>query len=867
MAPEVSARHPLSRVTRLLFSRGMHLMLGVVALGFCVFAGIDASKVRPNDGTLWLLGRPELIILDVPPRLGAPASPLQPGDRIVGIGNKLVRSPQNAASLLSQQKVGASVDYLIEREGEMRVETVLLTPFRAVGHTYLYHVLLAAAYTLIGFLVYLRSRNDQPARLFFLLCLTFAVFFITNQNRSSYFWGDIITQNGGALARFLLPALFLHFFLVFPEKKLILTRHPFLEPLLYLLPGMFYVRFALDQFFGERGASIGTTDWLILGLYFASGLVALLHSYFSYRDPLQKERVRILTIGTLTGVLPFLLFKVGLESITSNEVLGIVGQVPLLAIPVSFGYCIARYRVMQIELLIKRSLVYTLLTAGVLLIYLSLVLVLGGLILRLSGPTSQLVSVGATLIIAAALWPARARIQSAVDRKFFRARDDMTSVLQAISREIPRLIQRDALLERVGQRLRETLDIPRLAIYLRTLRAGQPRWTLASSSLRNPGGLRHEEIVSAFPEELFLDAIVRIIARRNEPFWTEPPRKVRQDPHLAITREQAELAQRLQEQDGLASAGIALLVPLATQGRLIGLIALPFKLGDEAYRLPELELLTLVAGQLALQVENARLYEEEVAKQKLEEEMAMARTIQSRLLPNRIPHVPGAELQAVNISSRQVSGDYYDLIEREDGWLGLIISDVSGKGMPASLLASSLQAAMRAQCDTGAPPSTVMARVNRQLHASTDPQHFATLFLAFYHPGKHILCYSCGGHNAPILLRRDGSVDLLEKGGLPLGAFDFGEYEEDTVHLEQGDLLFMYTDGLTETKNSDDEDFGTDRLEAFLRENRDRSAEQILTRVHQAVKDFCGREEADDDITLIALKITGRGSPEEGELT
>ncbi len=862
MAVEHAQRSPLDRVGRLLFSRPAHLVLATLALAFAVFAVIDATKERPNDGTVWLLGRPELVVLDVPLRPGTQASLLQPGDRILGIANKLVRGPQEAASLLRKQQIGSTVDYLIERDGQVRSLPVRLTPFRNVDRSYVLNVLLAIVYLLVGFFVYLRSRNEEAARLFFLLCLTFAVFFVTIQNQSSYFWGDIISQNGGALARFLLPALFLHFFLVFPEKKLLLARHPYLAPLLYLLPAMFFIKFTRDQFFGDQGAHIGVTDWLALGLYFTAGLAALLHSYFSYRDPIQKQRVRILTLGTLTGVLPFLLFKVGLTGLTSDQRWGAIGLMPLVAIPVSFGYCIARYSVMQVELLLRRSFVYTLLTGSVLLSYLAVVAVLGFLVLRMSGPTSQLVSVGATLAVAAVLWPVRARVQGSVDRRFLRDREDLAVAVQEFSRQIPRLIQREALLQQVGERLCHLLDLPLLGIYLRGGRGDGASCELAAAVRATAEGAQARTAEAVMPPVLSQDAILRVLEERGEPYWIERPRGGADQP--AVTREQLELARRLAQQAELADAGLSLLVPLVAQGRLIGVFALPAKPTGELYRLQEIELVTLVSGQMALQIENARLYEEEVAKQKLEEEMAMARAIQSRLLPSSLPSVPGVELDAVNVSSRQVSGDYYDVITMEGDRLGLVISDVSGKGMPASLLASNLQAALRAQCDTGAGPGTILARVNRQLHASTDPQHFATLFFAVFEPEVRRLRYSSGGHNAPILVRRDGRAELLEEGGLPLGAFDFGDYAEGTVDLAPGDLLFLYTDGLTETRNLDDEEFGTERVERILRQCRGLPLGDLIARVREEVRSFRGREEAEDDITLLALRVADR-SAEPGE--
>ncbi|MFO7652195.1 MAG: SpoIIE family protein phosphatase [Candidatus Krumholzibacteriia bacterium] len=849
---------PLSGLLGALASRGLHLALGVLAVGFVVFAGIDAARTRPSDGTEWLLGRAELQVLRVVDSRNPERTPLQPGDRILGIGHRLVESAAAAAEQLKRQPPGTSVSYLIERQGRQFEVPVPLAASRVVGVPYLVNVVLTLVYFTIGFLVYLRSRNERPARLFFLLCLLFGMYFMTNLDESRYFWGDLLTQNVGAFVRFFLPALFVHFFLVFPQEKRFLTRHPFLSPLPYLLPSMFYVRFTLDQLVGRQGASIGPTIWIVLGLYYVAGLVALLHGYFSYRDPLLRERVRILTVGTLVAVVPFLVFKIGLEELSDRATLAHLGVIPLAAIPVSFGYCVARYQVLQIDLLIKRSLLYGFLSALLLFTFLSVVLWIGGQALAITGTTSPLVSVGATLAIAAMLWPVRARLQAVLERRFYRSRTALGEVLEEIGREIPRIIQREQLFARVGERLTTVLEIPCIAFFLPA--EDGVRWRCVERA-QNPnhaahaiGGMNPRQITL---DEVVLDAIARAIQQRGEPFWVDADAE---DPGLAeaITREQAELTARVAEQRELAAGGVALLVPLASGGRLVGLMALPAKQGREAYPLHELRLLTIVAGQMALQVENARLYEEEVTKQKLEEEMAMARAIQSRLLPARLPQLQGVDIHAANMSSKLVSGDYYDMIEREDGKLAVVIADVSGKGMPASLLASNLQAALRAQCDVTDSPGRILARINRQMHATTDPQHFATLFLLFLDPRTRRVVYSSGGHNAPVLLRADGTVELLEKGGLPLGAFDFGEYEEGEVSLEAGDLLFLYTDGLTETHDPEAIlEYGEDRLNAFLREHCELTGSELIERLHEELRSFRGKVEPEDDITLICMKFTG----------
>ena len=852
-------RNIFARILARAMSRNAILMFGVVVVLLAGFSGFDAMQTRPSDGTVWLLGRPDLEVVEVVERSPTqPATPLQKGDKILGVANRLVKSPQAAAAQLKKQQPGSTVRYLIERDERQFLVKVPLTSSRVVGLSYLLNVLLAVVYLTIGFLVYIKSNNEQPARLFFWLCLLFTLYFMTNVEHSSYFWGAIISQNIGAFARFLLPAVFLLFFLVFPEKKHFLTRHHYLFPLLLLIPFMFYCQYTLSQFFGSKGAHIGPTVWVILGLYFVGGLAALLHGYFSYSDPLLKERVRILTVGTLAAVVPFLVFKIGLEELTANAQLAHLGVVPLLAIPTCFGYCIARYRIMQIDLLLRRSLVYSLLTGFVMLAYLALVFWVCGVVLDIIGTVSRLVSVGVTLALAALAWPLRVRIQRAIDRRFFRSRDRVAEVLEHFSKTIPRLIKRDVLLRSVGGRLCEVLEVPQVSFLAPSEDEENLSWEYSRRIAvafpdTNPGVTT---VAARCPHEFSLAATVRKTMHRGEPFWVDADAAREVTRRQAITREQAELAERLSEQRLLADMGVTLLVPMATGDRLVGLMAMPAKPDGEAYQLYEIRLLTIVAGQVALQLENSRLYEEEVTKQKLEEEMAMARDIQSRLLPGTLPTLKGIDIAAENLSSKQVSGDYYDMIEMDDGQLALVIADVSGKGMPASLLASNLQAALRAVCNSWTGPGLILDRINKQLHASTDPQHFATLFLAIFDPQSNRLRYCSGGHNAPVIVRCDGCIELLEEGGLPLGAFEFGDYPEGEATLQAGDLLFMYTDGVTEARDDDlDEQYGEERLNELLKRHRELPVQDIIEKVHEELKVFSGRLDADDDITVVGLKV------------
>ena len=854
-----------ARLRQAALSRRAHLLLGLATVVALVFATYDATRTRPTDGTVWRLGGQELEVLETLDT--TPATPLRRGDHILGIGSVITPSAELAAAQLRSFRPGQTVPYLIRRDGHQHIVPVTLGSTRVDLQDYAVNLVLAAIYLVIGFAVFRRSGNDRPANLFFTLCLLFSLYFTTNLQQVSYFLGALITQNLGALARFLLPAVFLHFFLVFPSRKVTLSRHPFLSPLIYLPPLMFYLRFTIDQFVAAGGGRISAPVWIVLGIYYVLGLAALLHGYLSYRDPLLRQRVRILTYGTMLAVVPFLIFKIGLEELSYQAGLSRLGAVPLAAIPISFGYCVARYQVLQIDLMIKRNLAYGALTAATWLAYFAGAWLLGVRVLALLPGSTPLVTAGAILVVATALWPLRLALQGVWNRRFYYSRDNLAAVIEEITREIPRHLQAAPLLRQVGLQLTEALGLPSLAFYLQGEAEGEfsleglVEEPLQPYANRGDGqenaGARDAEPRrrTRYPQTLALPGISHLLAETAEPMWIDPTVIPAEEDREAITREQALLQMRSREQAALAELGIQLLVPMVAGNRLVGLLALPVRPGLD-YELHELRLLTIVAGQAALQLENSRLYAEELAKQKLEEEMAMARRIQARLLPGRIPDLPGLDIHAVNISSKQVSGDYYDLIERRDGKLAVVIADVSGKGMPASILASNIQAAVRAQCDMCDSPAQILDRINRQIHAGTDPEHFATLFLALLDPERREMVYSSGGHNAPVLLRADGAIRRLDKGGLPLGAFDFGSYEEETVSLAPGDLLFLYTDGLTEARKADsDEDFGEDRLDSILRARRGDRAGELITGITEDLAAYSGRTDHDDDVTMIALKV------------
>jgi sigma-B regulation protein RsbU (phosphoserine phosphatase) len=262
----------------------------------------------------------------------------------------------------------------------------------------------------------------------------------------------------------------------------------------------------------------------------------------------------------------------------------------------------------------------------------------------------------------------------------------------------------------------------------------------------------------------------------------------------------------------------------------------------------------LVGGMVAALV----FYRRSLAKAKSEEELNLARRIQRSFLLSKFPAIPGLEVHAVNVSSRQVSGDFYDVEPAGEGaWL-LAIADVSGKGVPAALLTSMLQASLRTQALSALPVSEIMANINRLVCRSAAPGQFATFFLARLEPSPMRVTCVNAGHNYPVVFRRNGDRELLVKGGLVVGMLEEAAFEEETFELRPGDRLVFYTDGVSEAERADREQFGEERLHALVQGlPPDLSAAEITERILAGVREFLAGREAGDDITLLVLRVLG----------
>jgi sigma-B regulation protein RsbU (phosphoserine phosphatase) len=303
-------------------------------------------------------------------------------------------------------------------------------------------------------------------------------------------------------------------------------------------------------------------------------------------------------------------------------------------------------------------------------------------------------------------------------------------------------------------------------------------------------------------------------------------------------------------------------VPLASGEEIFGMVYVdnPF---NNRFQEEDLKVLTTIASVASIKIENDRLLDERLEKRRMEEELKVASEIQMRLQPFSPPKLDGWDMTGVSFPCREIGGDYYDFIHRKrDSHLIVAVGDVSGKGTGAALLMSSLHAAVRAQSQTRASISEVMAEINEYIFENSPSNKFLTLFYGELDPKTGTLSYSNGGHNAPIFVRRSGELERLDKGGLPIGMMQSVLYQEASVAFEPGDVLVIYSDGITESINEKEEEFEEERLIEVVKNNLGRSASGIRDRIDEALSRFVGTTAPVDDMTLMIIKRTDGGFEE-----
>jgi sigma-B regulation protein RsbU (phosphoserine phosphatase) len=555
-------------------------------------------------------------------------------------------------------------------------------------------------------------------------------------------------------------------------------------------------------------------------------------------DLLEKRQIRLVLWGTGTGIFGFFLlvllliaFRTFFTNLPTSLLMGIfiLQFLVLLLSPLSFIYAFGKYRLLEVEGKIKRGTRRVAITVLLLVILFAALYGLSGIILERIGTRNRVVLPALALVLAVGFTPAQKRIQNILERKIYPERTQLRNMLRDFLSNALAVSDRDTFWSELEARLCEVLKVDAV---ITVLGAGEGRAMV----------LRNGEETPFMPEGEFARTLSRF---EDRPFMVD---EILATGAIGLTA---------MEREWLERHNVAVALPLASRHRMIGFLAVGMKRTRQDFEAADVEVLRSLSFQVAVAGENLRLLEENIEKQRMENELSMARKVQEGLLPGIMPETPGLQVFGTSLSCLEVAGDYFDVINLDDRRTVLAIGDVSGKGAGAALLMSNLQASIRTAVRIGSDLKEMIEQINDLIFDNTQAHQFITFFAGIYDAGTSTFSYVNAGHNPPLIVRRDGSFIELQSGGLILGAVAEMTYKQESVELESGDLIFLYTDGLSEAENSDGEMYDESRVEEFVVRSRDLPLEEMVGRLAAEVEEFMSGAVRKDDLTLLVARVSG----------
>jgi sigma-B regulation protein RsbU (phosphoserine phosphatase) len=796
---------------------------------------------------------------------GSPAerAGLRVGDRVIGINGRALGTDIASDEAYAGGRPGDPVEFTVERAGEPK-PLVLHGVFRAATPARMPEGLAKSSalqvlrlfpipFLLVAFAVlFLRLEEPNAWLLALLFCAFAASAPLLNPLAISPSLRAFAFAFRAVFAGMLAPLFYL-FFAVFPLRSHLDRRLPWLK-WVGLLFGVCIVLSGLRtgdpslprvvaHLVGSRNA-VFLNAALNYDLLFL-GIISLVQNSFMAAVPAEARRKsRVILWGTVVGILPIALEKMA-EDFAGYRPSFWLGTVLVLVVflyPLSFAYAVVKHRVMEIPVLLRRSARYVLVQRGfIVLMFLVAVSAIAlfthvfSRLLRADTNIGMALSAVFGIVLVWTSAPLVKRGTMRIDRAFFRSAYDSRIILHDLAEKTRTVGDRRQLAMLLESHVSEALHPKTLACYVDS---GNGR--LAAISETQPATLA--TLTPSAP--VFVE-----LARRGKA-WELPSDSA-----------------SAEELTALAPLAPECLVPiLGRENNLIGMLVLGQRRSEEPYSREDKQLLDSVAAHAGIALENISLAEKMAermeADRRTNQEMEIARKVQARLFPQKLPAMNTLEYTGACIQARKVGGDYYDFLELRPGRLALVLADIAGKGVSGALLMANLQANLRSQYAVAVDDlPRLLASVNRLFYENSDDASYATLFFADYDDSSRKLRYANCGHLPPLLLRACASsqdqapnVERLRSTCTVMGLFEDWHCEIAEVQLAPGDMLVLYTDGITEATNADGEEFGESRLLATLGSNFHLPVGPLLQAIVEAVQQFSRGSEQQDDITLVIAR-------------
>jgi serine phosphatase RsbU (regulator of sigma subunit) len=583
---------------------------------------------------------------------------------------------------------------------------------------------------------------------------------------------------------------------------------------------------------------------MILGVYrffyIASSVAALIALIVQYRRIQLREKRKpiLLMILAVSFGLALQLYVGQIAPAISDTIFNspeyYTPIILIVIVPLIFAYSIFKYQLMDVSIVVKNTIIYGTATATVAAIYFFVIYVAGQSISSFFGVENQGIIAGIFFIIFALVFQStKNKFQDFLTRRFYPEQFAFQKVLVELSNELSIVAGLDNILQLMKRTFVDALKIKTFGILIRD----------------KDGNLNLVDSVGMSNDRCVITESRIIQFLKDKYLITKYPSIEQSDFKVVFPDEKA---------DRLISEGVYTIIPMMAKSKIVGLLLFGLKHSGSHFAGKDLELLWAAANQAAISIENARLYKSEVEKQKIERDLDLARKIQQGLLPQCIPDMNGLDICGEMIPAMQVGGDYYDLIQTSESKLFVVVGDVSGKGLSASLYMTKLQTMIKLNCSDNKSPKEILIDINKRIYTEMDKSWFVTITLALFDLENQTLKFCRAGH-MPVLQATNGTVQSYRTQGLGVGiergiVFEKSLVEEE-VKLSPGQIYAFFTDGVTEAMNEKNELFGDENLNAILKNKSKVRSSDIVNEIWSSVKSFRGEAEVNDDMTMVVVKV------------
>ena len=826
------------------------IALYCLTLSLISFVNVMVLQRQTVDGCLWIDERDGVkpdsgtFIVEITPGGVADEAGLKDGDLLIAINNKGFIQSYGAQDILNTYS-NELVEYTVIRNGEIIKTNIWVYKFFNV--LYLIFWALGFGFLLVAVLVGYSKPKEFTSQLFFFLGCSASVGLITLS-------GSYISINYFFLVNYiffslLFHPLFVHFFLTYPVKYefryrkqiilfsyLILFAIPIAQIVLNFVTKVEYP--ILPDYYGL----------IILSIYIICGFLAFTISYRRIKEKALKKSLGIIMMGFLIGFSGFLYYFT-FQIVTQKPLflinpLFIIPTILVLAIPISFGISIFKYRILDTEFIIKRGLVFGIVTALIVGFYLLIVFLINSFLSGYFQENRQVVTIAFIVLVTFTFDFVNKKAKEFVDKHFYRERYNYRKSLLQFSEELSYISNINEILEKIGSSIKDTMGMKKVNIWIKNDEYYNLLKKESFVEIHKANPKYHEYKKEKF-DSLFDKAMLKIFEHRKAPIQLS---------ELNLS----EMNLSTYEKSIIKESEVTLAIPIYLKAKLIGALVFGQKPSGKAYSEEDIDLLKTLASQSAIAFENSRLQKEEIDKQKIEEELNIAKKIQDDLLPKEDFKIEGLEISGLSIPAKSIGGDFYDLIKISDDKILVVVADVSGKGIPAALYMSKVQAVIQFASTIFRSPRDILIEVNKEIHEQLDKNSFITMVIALFDLSKMKVTISRAGHN-PVIYSQNGQLKTLQSKGMGLGLEDeniFDENLEETeLNINSDNIFLLYSDGLTEAMNHVKEEFGTERVLSILKDNKDQSVRAVQEKIINSVNNFRQNSEQNDDITFVVVKV------------